>query len=131
MAKTTFNPDDLIAQQIDEIDEQIRKIELRMKKFEKLNEAKQKLLSARRALLGGNRTTGAGGSRLTLDDVTGFLKEHPGSSPSNIGERFGVSQTTVSSHIYRNKDRFIKKDGRYWARDPENGLGTEEDIEDD
>lgn len=131
MAKSRFDPNSLIQEQVTNIDEAIESLEKRMRPYEQLNAKKQQLLSARRALLGGNRTTGAGGTRLTMDDVVGFLKEHPGSSPSNIAERFGVSQTTVSSHIYRNKSRFIKKDGRYWARDPKNGLNTEDDIEED
>lgn len=123
--------EETIQGQVDGIDEALEGIEKRLSKYQELIDAKNKLLSARRALLGGNRLTGAGGSRLTLDDVTGFLKEKPGSAPGQIAERFGVTQPTVSSHLYRNKDRFIKKDGRYWARDPEAGLDTADDITED
>lgn len=123
--------EEVVEQQVAAVDEALEGVQKRLKKYEKLIDAKNKLLAARRALLGGNRTTGEGGTRMTLDDVLGYLKEHPGSVPSAVAERFGVPQTTVSSHLYRNKDRFIKKDGRYWARDPEAGLNDADDIEED
>jgi len=83
-------------------------------------------------LLGhGPRTTGGTTTRLTLDDLVDFVGQNPGQSPGQTAEHFGVSQATVSSHFYRNKDRFINKDGRYWVRDPKAGLDTAEDIEDD
>jgi ribosomal protein S24E len=129
--KVKFNPQSIIDEQVVSIDEALERIELRMKPYAKLAEKKNQLLSARRALLGGNRTTGAGGTRVTLEDVTDYLKEHPGSVVSSIAERFGVTQSTVSSHIYRNKDRFIKKEGRYFLRDPEAGIDTADDIEED
>jgi DNA-binding transcriptional ArsR family regulator len=120
----------IVQEQVDALDESLAAIENRLQKYQDLIDTKNKLLSARRALLGGNRLTGAGGNRLTLEDVVGHLTEHPGSTPSVIAERFGVAQSTVSSHIYRNKSRFIKKDGRYWVRDPKNGLNTEDDVDD-
>lgn len=131
--KARFNPQDVIDEQVEQLDEQIEKIERRMKPYEKLAATKQQLLQARRALLGqGPRLTGGtGGSRLTLDEIIGWLKENPGSAPAQLAEHFGVSQSTISSHIYRNKGRFLTKGGRYWARDPKAGLNTDEDIEDD
>lgn len=129
--KKKFNAQDLIDEQVTNIDEMLEQIERRMKPYAELNAKKQQLLSARRALLGGNSTTGAGGTRVTLDDVVDFIKGKPGSAPNEVAERFGVSQTTIGSHLYRNKDRFVKKDGRYWVRDPKNGINTEADIEDD
>lgn len=103
-----------------------------MKPYQKLADAKTQLLAARRALLGhGPRMTGGTTTKLTLDDVLGYLKEHPGSAPGQIAQRFGVAQTTVSSHLYRNKDRFIANEGRYWARDPKAGINTVDDIEED
>jgi len=117
--------------QVESIDEALEGIEKRLSKYQELIEAKNKLLAARRALLGGNRVTGAGGNRMRLEDILDFLGSNPGASPGQIAERFGVAQTTVSSHLYRNKTRFINKDGRYWVRDPENGLDTADDIEED
>lgn len=114
------------------IDEALDQIEARMKPYQKLADAKTQLLAARRALLGhGPRMTGGTTTKLTLDDVLGYLKEHPGSAPGQIAQRFGVAQTTVSSHLYRNKDRFIANEGRYWARDPKAGINTVDDIEED
>lgn len=128
-----FNPQDLIDEQVAQIDEAIGTIERRMKPYESLAQKKQQLLQARRALLGqGSRLTGGtGGSRLTLDEIKGWLSENPGSSPGVIAEHFGVSQSTVSSHLYRNKTVFINRDGSYWVRDPKSGLDTAADIEED
>jgi hypothetical protein len=108
MTKIKFDVEEIVAEQIAQIDEAIETIERRMKPYEKLNVEKQKLLSARRALLGGNRLTGAGGTRLQLEDIIDHLKGNPGAVASQIAERFGVPVGTVSSHIYRNKDRFVK-----------------------
>lgn len=133
-AKVNFEKiaEEAVETSLNEVDVQLEAIEKRLAKYQVLIEAKTKLLSARRALLGhGPRTTGGTTTRLTVDDVKQYLKEHPGSVPTQIAQRFGVSQSTVSSHIYRNKDSFIQKDGRYWARDPEAGLDTAEDIEED
>jgi hypothetical protein len=129
--KEKFDPQSIIDEQVVSIDEALESIERRMKPYEALNAKKQQLLSARRALLGGNRTTGAGGTRVTMEDIVGFLNDNPGSLPSAIAERFGVGQGTISSHLYRNKDRFIKKDGKYYVRDPEAGVDTADDIEED
>lgn len=130
--KTKFDPQDIIDTQVEQIDEAIEKIERRMAPYEALNEKKQQLLSARRALLGhGPKLTGGTTTRVTLDDVTQYLKDHPGSLPSDIAQRFGVTAPTISSHLYRNKNKFINKDGKYYVRDPKNGLDTTDDIEDD
>lgn len=124
--------DEILEAQVAELDIALEGVEKRLGKYQRLIDTKTKLLSARRALLGtGSRTTGNAGTRLTVDDVISFLTKTPGSAPGQIAQEFGVTQTTVSSHLYRNKDRFLMKDGRYWVRDPENGLNTVEDIEDD
>jgi hypothetical protein len=129
--KTKFNPQEIIDKQVGEIDASIELIERRMRPYEELNAKKQQLLAARRALLGGSRLTGTGGTRLQLEDLLEYLKKNPGHSAGQMAMRFSVPQTTVSSHIYRNKDRFISKDGRYWVRDPENDINTADDIEED
>ena len=124
--------EDLLNESIAEIDAGLEEIEKRLTRYQKLIDTKTKLLSARRALLGtGSRTTGNAGTRLTGDDLQARLKEKPGSTASQLAEFFGVPLTTVSSHIYRNKDRYIKKGDGYWARDPEAGLDTADDIEED
>lgn len=134
MATTTkkkFDAQSLIDEQVSQIDAAIEQVERRMRPYEALAQKKQQLLAARRALLGtGSRITG-GNNRLTLDDILSWLKANQGTPAGQIAEHFGVPQTTISSHIYRSKDRFINKDGRYWARDPKAGLDTADDIEDE
>jgi hypothetical protein len=127
-----FDPQDLIDEQVNMIDEQLEEIEKRIAPYKKHLEVKQQLLSARRALLGhGPRTTGGTSERLHLGDIIDYLTNNPGSAPGSMAEHFSVTQNTVSSHLYRNKDRFISKDGRYWVRDPKAGLNVVEDIPDD
>jgi DNA-binding transcriptional ArsR family regulator len=133
-----FDPQDLIDEQVNLIDEQLEEIERRLSPYKKHLEVKQQLLSARRALLGhGPRTTGGTSDRLHLEDILDYLGSHPGATPGQMAEHFSVTQNTVSSHLYRNKDRFLNKGGQYWVRDPKAGLNvvedipTEEDDEDD
>ena len=123
------DPQNLIDEQVAQLDEALEKIEAKMKPYEELNQKKQQLLAARRALLGhGPRLTGGTTTRLTLDDVVDFVKNHPGCIPSDLAQHFGVPQTTVGSHLYRNKTRFVVKDGKYWVRDPKAGIDTADDI---
>lgn len=132
MAKVRFNPQDLIDEQVAQIDEQIEQIERRMAPYQKLHDAKTQLLSARRALLGhGPRNTGGSTTSVTVDDLAQYVKDNPGLSPGQIAEHFGTKQATISSHFYRNKQRFIAKEGRYWLRDPKNGMNSAEDIEEE
>ena len=130
--KVKFDPQDIVDDQVAGIYEALEKIERRMRPYVRLNEKKQQLLAARRALLGhGPRTTGGTSSRLHLEDILDYLGTNPGSAPSQMAEHFGVKAETISSHIYRNKQRFITKDGRYWKRDPKAGLNTAGDIEEE
>jgi hypothetical protein len=127
-----FNPQDIIDEQVAQIDEALEDLERRLAPYKKHLEAKAQLLAARRALLGhGPRTTGGTTTRLTLDDLVDYVSNNPGSAPGIAAEHFGVAQSTVSSHFYRNKDRFINKEGRYWVRDPKSGLNTADDIEEE
>jgi hypothetical protein len=131
VVRKKFDGQALIDEQVNAIDEAIEQVERRMKPYEKLAAQKQQLLAARRALLGtGSRLTGSN-NRLTLDDIISWVTANAGSPPAQIAEHFGVAQSTISSHLYRNKDRFINKGGRYWVRNPGEGLDTAEDIEED
>jgi hypothetical protein len=124
--------EEVIEQGVANIDEAIEEVDKKLKRYAKLQESKVKLLAARRALLGhGPRTTGGTTTRLTVDDVYAYVKENPGCTPQQISERFEVAGSTARSHLSRNPGRFLSKDGRYWARDPEAGLNTVEDIEED
>lgn len=124
--------DAIIEEQIEVLDEQLAVVEEMLRPYEKIKERADRLRAARRALLGGSRLTGGGNTKVRQEDVVNFLKEHPGSAPGQIAEKFGVTQPTISSHLYRGKDeRFLTKDGRWWNRDPKNGLNTADDIEED
>lgn len=113
------------------LDEQIEAIERRLAPYAELINTKNKLIAARRALLGQNRATGGTGAKLTLEEILDQLEKNPGQTASQLAEHFGVKLTTVSSHVYRNPMRFVKKDGRFWKRDPGAGMDTPEDVEDD
>jgi DNA-binding transcriptional ArsR family regulator len=127
-----FDPQALLDEQVALVDEQLEDLEKRLAPYKKHLEVKQQLLAARRALLGhGPRTTGGTTERLQLADIVDYATNHPGTTPGQMAEHFGVSQSTVSSHLYRNKDRFLNKQGRYWVRDPKAGLNLVEDIEED
>jgi len=125
-------PDEIIQEQVDNIDEAIETLNKRLEKYDKIKAKRDQLVAARRALLGGSRLTGSGNGRLRQEDVVEFLKEHPGSGPTEIAEGVHSNYTTVASHLYRGKnERFLNKDGKWYVRDPKNGINTEEDIEDE
>lgn len=130
--KPKFNPQTIIDEQVEQLNAAITRIEKRMKPYEELAQRRLQLVAARRALMGtGPRMTGGNTTRLTLDDIVKFLEDNAGASPGQIAEQFGVTQGTVSSHLYRNKDRFIKRDGLYWVRNPGEGLNDASDLEED
>ena len=130
--KRKFDADALIQEQVDQIDEAIERIEARMAPYEKLATRRDQLRAARRALLGGTRSTGAGSVRLRQEDIVEFLKKNPGSPVSAIASHFSVAAPTVSSHLYRGRDeRFLKKNDNWYLRDPEAGMDTEDDVDDE
>jgi DNA-binding transcriptional ArsR family regulator len=112
MAKSKLESrvDEIVQEQVDQVDEALEKVNNLIARYEPLLAKRNQLQAARRALLGGSRTTGEGGTKLRQEDIIAFLKEHPGSTPSEIAEKFNVAQPTVSSHFYRNKDRFLKEE---------------------
>lgn len=127
-----FDIDALIEEQVEELDSAIEEVEKRMRPYEKLNQKKQQLLAARKALRGqGSRLTGGTSTRLTGDELKGYFKENPGSTPDEAAQRFGVSGSTIRSSLYRNKSQYVTRDSRYWVRDPKNGLNTADDIPED
>lgn len=132
MATALKDADNIIQEQADVIQEAIDRIEKKMRPYDKLKEKRDRLRSAQRALLGGNKITGEGGSRLTQEEIVAYLGENPGARPVDIAKHFDVPQPTISSHLYRGKDsRFLTKDKRWYNRDPEAGLNTADDIEED
>jgi hypothetical protein len=122
--------DKIIEEQVEAIDEELEKVQRMMRPWEKLKDREGRLRAARRALLGGSRSTGEGGSNLRQEDIVGYLRENPGSVPAQIAQHFGVTQPTVSSHLYRGKnERFLSKDGHWYLRDPKSGINTVEDLD--
>lgn len=120
----------IVQTQVEQIDDEITKLEKYLRPYEKIKAEIDKLRSARRALLGGSKQTGAGSTKLRQQDIVEFLEQNPGASPGQIAEAHGVTQSTVSSHLYRGKgERFLTKDQRWWNRDPKNGINTADDIE--
>lgn len=117
------------------IEEGLEELNERLESTEPLVEARNRLSSARRALLGGGRLTGGGGSRLRQEDVVEALKAMPGSGPSELLKHpalAGATNESLRSMLSRGKgERFLNKDGKWWLRDPKNGIDTVEDIEDE
>lgn len=116
------------------IDEQLESINEKMRKYEPLIEAKKSLEASKRSLLGGARlTSGNNGMRLRQEDVVLYLKEHPGQRVQDLVEHFGTPYTTINSHLLRGKDeRFLQTPSKRWyVRDPEEGIDTVDDIEED
>lgn len=111
------------------IDEKLEMVEAKLKPYEKLIELRNNLRAQRRALLGGNKlTSGASGNRITQEDMIEYLGNHPeGVSVAQLTKHFDSTQSTISSHLYRGKhDRYIKKDDKWFLRDPKAELGEEE-----
>jgi hypothetical protein len=124
-----FSIEDLMEQQVQNIDEAIEAIDRRLAPYKAIIMERERLVRARRALVTTGGVTGNAGTRVTVEEVYNWFKEHPGATTSEAAEHFGVALSTISSHTYRNKDRFIKKNGNVWARDPEAGIDTAEDVE--
>jgi DNA-binding transcriptional ArsR family regulator len=126
--KKAFDAQPLIDAQVDQLNEAIEQIDERMKRYDKLQQQRLQLVAARRALLGtGPRLTGGVGTRVTVDDISQYLIAEGGALPSQVAQNFGVTQGTISSHLYRNKGRFVKNsDGKYFVK----GHVTEEEDND-
>lgn len=123
--------DTIIEEQKETLDEAIEELNKKLAPFDKLKEKRDRLVKARNALSGGNVLTGAGGTRLTWQMIAEFLEANPGSTPEEIAQKFNVKTTNITSALWRQKDKFINKDGRYYVRDPEAGINTADDIDDD
>lgn len=123
--------EDMKQEMLDMIDEKIEALEAKLKPYEKLIELRNNLRAQRRALLGGNKLTGGSGARVRQEDMVEFLGQHPeGVSVADITKHFDSTQSTISSHLYRGKhDRYIKRDNRWFLRDPKTGMDNEEGDE--
>jgi hypothetical protein len=115
----------------DNLDEAIAEIDRRLAPYMDLKDERDKLVKARNALSGGSALTGAGGMRLTWQMIAQYVEENPGKTPEEIATHFNAKTTNVTSALYRQKESFINKNGRYYRRDPEAGINTADDIEED
>lgn len=135
MATADEKLEDYIAGLLEDIDAQITSIDESkvMRAAAKLIEKKTKLMAARRALLGGNPMTGgSSGTRISQGDVVGKMTNGNGYSPAALAESLHTTEAVIRGHLNRgNNERFLKKDGLWYLRDPEAGINTAEDIEDD
>jgi len=123
--------DQIIEGQKETLDEAIDELNKKLAPYDKLKEKRDKLVKARNALSGGNVLTGAGSTRLTWQMIAEELETNPGRTPEELAKKFNVKTTNVTSALWRQKDKFINKNGRYYVRDPEAGINTAEDIEDE
>lgn len=120
--------------QLDSIEEALADLDTKLARYEPLLEAKKQLNAAKRALLGGSRATGEGGDRIRQEDIKHYLSEHPGSTTREVADGIGEGEriNAVSNHLIRGRgETFLKHDGKWWNRDPKNGINTEEDLEDE
>ena len=135
MATADEKLEDYIAQLLEDIDEQITAIDQSkvMRAAAKLIEKKTKLMAARRALLGGNAMTGgSSGTRITQPDVVGSMTVGKGYSPASLAEVLHTTEAVIRGHLNRgNNERFLKKNNLWYLRDPEAGVNSHDDIEDD
>lgn len=123
---------DPIKKTIRDIDKQIDELEAELEPYYAIKAKIDALRAARRALTGGNKLTGEGGNRIRQQDVVEYFRNNPGSNTTEAAKALGATYSQVSSHLTRGKnERFLNKDGRWWVRDPKNGLNTVDDIEDD
>lgn len=142
VSKIEQGVEDFISEQLESIDEKIQEIDNSavVRAAEKLLQKKQILMATRRALLGGNSMTGgSSGTRITQQDVvrqftdTKTTNGEPVSfSVSAIAELLHTTEAVVRGHLNRGKDeRFIKKGNLWYLRDPEAGVNSAADIEDE
>jgi hypothetical protein len=52
--------------------------------------------------------------RVTREDVTRYLDEHPGSRAGGIAHALGVGQPAISAHLHRGRDRLFGNRGGSW-----------------
>lgn len=116
------------------IEDKIEAYNKKLRPYDKLKAERDKLVRARSALMGGNKLTGGGTTQVQQSDIVRVLEEQAGDglTPSEIAEKLSVAQPTISSHLYRGRDeRFIKKNNKWYLREPEDGVNNEDDIEDE
>jgi hypothetical protein len=102
-----------------EIDSRLAELDEQLSAHEQLLQERERLRAAR-ATLRGESALG----RISQDDVSAYLAEHPGARPGEIANALGVSTNRVSAHLFRGKgSRFVsRRDGWYVREAPKRGL---------
>jgi hypothetical protein len=115
------------------INDAIEDLNKRLEVFDRVKVHRDRLLAARRALLGvGSRTTSAGGSRTTSDEVAQWLEANGPASYQEMAGALGTTDAVIRGHMSRNKDRFEKNgDGKWHVIDHEAEEGNDESEEED
>lgn len=115
---------------LDALDSEIEELEKRLKKVQPLIDELASLRRTRSTLLDERRSTGGGTrSGLTMETVIEDLRTHGNSTPMEISERVGVSDTTVRSHLNRFRDERYRQVNGKWALIGEDA--DDDDEEDD
>jgi response regulator of citrate/malate metabolism len=115
---------------LDTLDENIEELEEKLKKVQPLIDELAVLRRTRATLLDERRPTGGGGRRgtmLSLEQVVQFMRENGASTPQEVADKLGVSDTVVRSHFNRYADsRYAKNGDGKWRL-----IGENTDEEDD
>jgi hypothetical protein len=119
------------------LNDAIAQMDEKLKVYDEVKKQRDRLTAARRSLLGvGSRTTSAGGNRVTQDEVAQKMREVEGgmSVAELVTTISGSTDGQIRGHLNRGKNegRFLKRsDGKWFIRDPEAGINTEEDLPED
>jgi hypothetical protein len=136
MARTRLEAfaDELVQDQLANIDEALEDLNKKLEVFDRIRVKRDQLMSARRALLGvGNRQTGSGGTKITQDEVAQAMNGNgDGMTTQEIVSACpGSTDAIIRGHLSRGKgERFLKResDGKWFLRDPENGINEADDL---
>lgn len=136
MARTKLEAfaDELVQDQLANIDEALEDLNAKLEVFDRIKVKRDQLMSARRALLGvGNRVTGSGGTKITQDEVVSAMNGNgDGMTTQEIVTACpGSTDAIIRGHLSRGKgERFLKResDGKWFLRDPENGINEADDL---
>jgi hypothetical protein len=99
-----------------EIDEQLSKLDGELAPHEAKLAERERLRAARATLMGEGPTPP---TRISQDDLIGYLIENPGSRASAAAKFFGVPLTTITAHFYRGKLTTFVSRGKGWDVRPQ------------